>query len=548
MDIPITIAGELVLDVDQTPKDLLDRLKGAAMVLNEEREKKEREKIFGFWDEPEFIPLWREEARRGGQHVLLLPRGYAFVAQALALSAGDYHLVWDDQRTTAPAAPGYFRPFLLRDYQARVVSEMMSSEQGFMESPAGSGKTAMALGLMGYLQQRAVIIVDKANLVEQWRKRAHDFLGLSLDLDDERSVGKIGEDVWEERDLTICLRQTLWSRVWQLDATSWFSRYGLVGFDEGHHLSSETLGEVCRRVTSKYLLGFSATPAKSEARGQIVHAMVGPIISTVTRQELYDREILVRPSVEQHFTDLQADFWPTHDAERNEFNKWVCQVPGCPKKGKHGHRNNYSSVLRRLVEDKDRNIAIAQRVVAERGHVHLLYSRQLKHLDLLRKECVTAGWDGPIYMLRGEENAAGLSQAIADAVEAGGQWEMQEVALDEMTKDGKDTKTVIKEEWVQVSSIGEYGREALIFSTVADEGLDIPPIDRVHLVFPGRQEAGLIQIIGRGERITPGKVDSIVVDWCDEGCKAFREQAYERERVYRKIGFMISQHRPIEVA
>jgi superfamily II DNA or RNA helicase len=527
MEITITLGGELAIDMDDSPTEFIDRLKAVGMVLNEEREKKAREKIFGWWDLPEYEPLWREERRRGGEHLLLLPRGMAFLVPRVLEEIGGAHTTKIvDQRTSAPAAAGYYQPFLLRDLQARSVAQMMSAEQGFFEAPAGAGKTVTILGMLGYLQQRALIMVERANLVEQWRKRAHQYLGLSLDLGDDRSVGKIGEGMWEPRDLTIALRQTLYSRGWETDATGFWGRLGVVVIDEGHHVASDTNIEVLRRVTSRYFFGTSATPVKSEAHGQKVAAVVGPVIAKVTRQELYDAGLLMRPNVEVHHSDFEAEFWPTHDAERDEDGNWHCEKPGCKVQKAHQHRNNYASVLKKLVEDKDRNIAIAQRIVGARGRVHLVYSRQLKHLDLIRKECEVAGWDGPMYYLRGAENAQGLSEPIAEAVAAGGQWEMREI-------EGEDGKP--KEVWQQVSTIGEHGHEAIVFSTVADEGMDIPPLDTLHVVFPGRQEAALVQVLGRVERIYEGKHEATVVDWQDLGCRAFKEQALERERVYRSI-------------
>ena len=195
-------------------------------------------------------------------------------------------------------------------------------------------------------------------------------------------MGKIGEDVWEERDLTVCLRQTLWSRLWELEATDWFSRWGYVLFDEGHHLASDTLAEICRRSTARLLQGTSATPTKTETKGRVVHSLVGPVVHQTTRDELYEAGVLMRSTVEVIYTGHDDVFWDTHEVGDDE----ECQVPNCKKIGTaHFHRNNYSSVQKRLVESKVRNAMIAERIVSERGHVHLVASRQLKHLDLLRK-------------------------------------------------------------------------------------------------------------------------------------------------------------------
>ncbi len=499
MIVPATVSSEIVVRIDDLPPGQLDLLKGALCFKNEDREKQEKLKTFGFWDLPETISLWREEKRRGGDHVLCLPRGFA--AQLVAgLSGAGATVEWNDQRSAATAVPGYFKPFLLRDYQATFVADLMRAEQGVGMAPTGSGKTTMILGLLALIQQKTIVIVDKEALLEQWRQRANQFLGLSLDLDDERSVGKIGKGVWEERDLTICLRQTMSSRQWQTDAIDWASRWGVTILDEVHHLgTADTLQEVVRSLPSKWMFGVSATPARSETQGLITGALVGPLVATVRRTELVKQGILVQPSVRVIRSDFQADFWGDHDSDADGR----CDKPDCKKKTQHSHRNNWPSCLKALVEDKRRNAMIAEMIAAEPDHVHLVPSRQLKHLDLIEKALKAAGYEGPIRKLRGEENARGESTEIAEAMkEAGG---------------------------------------GVLLSTVADEGLDVPPLDRVWMVFPIRQQAATIQIVGRVERASPGKNSAVVVDVHDPGCGVFDEQHLERMRTYRLQGLRIER-------
>lgn len=504
MEIPVRVEGELTIPLDALEPQALAQIKSALTVPNEDRETRAAENIWGWWDLPETINLWRVEERRGGAQVICLPRGFAAGLTA-GLGGMGHTVAWEDHRARVEASPGYFQPFTLRDYQLDAVLALLAAEQGFYECPAGGGKTVTMLGLMAYARQRSMVIVDKAGLVEQWRERAATYLGLSLDPEDPRGVGKIGEDVWIERDLTIALRQTLWARLWELDATKWWATWGLTLYDEGHHLAADTLAEISRKTVSALMLATSATPAKSPTKGLVVHSLIGPIVHSTPRKLLYERGVLMQPTVERVPTGFQAEFWPTHDSDQTG----KCQVEGCRKAGtKHGHRNNYSSVLKKLTESKERNELIAQRVVSERGHIHLIPSRQLKHLDALKKAIEKAGWDGPIFYLRGEENARGESQEIAQAAEA--------------------------------------AHEAVILSTVADEGLDIPPIDRVHIVFPMKQDAAVIQLIGRGERVAPNKTDSVIVDYTDS-VNVFQAHAEERERVFRMQGYAIRQHQVPEI-
>jgi hypothetical protein len=253
----------------------------------------------------------------------------------------------------------------------------------------------------------------------------------------------------------------------------------------------------------------------------------------------------MRPSLRVVKTKLELPFWTTHDWDP----KLGCQDPRCRKDYPHGHNNNWQSVLKRLVEDEDRNRQIAREIVSERGHVHLVPSGQLKHLNLIRRALIDEGWDGPIYHIRGEENARGDSQKIVKAIQAGGTWEpppeARKVTAKKIAKLKAEAEAAGKEfidpnerPWVQVAPIGEYGHEAVILSTVANEGMDVPPIDRTHMCFPIRQAAATIQQIGRGERIWPGKRDSVIVDYHDERTTVFDEQHHERVRTYSYQGIL----------
>lgn len=512
--IRVEVSGELVIDVDTMSTVALDSIKAALTVPNEEREKASMLKTFGWWAMPETVALYRVEERRGGRRVICLPRGFSMALGAGMAGLG-IEVEWIDSRTSVPAADDYYRPFVLRDYQLDAIAKMLRSEQGVYMAPAGSGKTTSCLGMASWANQRTLVIVDRSNLAEQWRSRAAQFFcmpftrdangNLQASIDGERTPGKIGEDVWEERDFTVALRQTLHSKGWGLDAAKWYETWGMVILDEVHHAASETLSEIARRVPSRYFFGVSATPSANETRGQIIHSLLGPIVAETTRQDLYDRKVLVRPTIEVRRGTLEADFWPDHDARFDkERQRWRCEKLGCSVNRKHSHRNNYQSCLKALVESPERNAAIADRIMSERGHVHLVPSRQKKHLDLIRKAAVAAGWpEDRIWMLRGEENAQGLSQQIADEV---GQAD-----------------------------------EAVILSTVADEGLDIPPIDRIHLVFPLRAALGVIQTVGRVERVSPGKTEATVIDWHEPRVSCFVAQFEERLRTFRQQGYDVQE-------
>lgn len=533
-EIEIPMAQLQALPQYQGVPSVLDQIKASLEFPNEDKQKLLDEKIFSARDMPDTIDMWKEEYRRGGEHVLLIPRGFVSSLIAGCNNAG-IQILFDDQRSKTLAQPGYLRQFTARDYQFHAVMILLQQQQGMYKSPAGSGKTVTMLCAAAHTGMRTLIIVDKESLLEQWRTRAATFGGFEFEkvIDEEtgretkrailtkngdaklREVGKIGNGVWEERDLTIALRQSLFARDHELEPLQWYREWGVTIFDEAHHLSADTMQETCRHMTSFYLWGTSATPAKSETRGKIVYSLVGPIVHETPRRILRERGILMTSKVRAVTTEFQAQFWPTHDfipgKDPNTGEARKCVVPDCTKKNGHQHRNNWSSVLKALIEDPERNKLIAEMICTAPEGIHLVATGQKKQIALLKKALKAAGWAGKIHTLTGEENQKGLSQGIAQEIE-------------------------------DDSHLGH-----VILSTVAEEGLDIPPIDHVHMTFPRRQEAAIEQVAGRGERQWPGKEESWIIDYRDSGCTVFESQYMVRESVYNYMGYPITYEQAIDL-
>ena len=74
-----------------------------------------------------------------------------------------------------------------------------------------------------------------------------------------------------------------------------------------------------------------------------------------------------------------------------------------------------------------------------------------------------------------------------------------------------------------------------ITQELADEGLDLPIISRVYLVYPARAAGRTEQRIGRVMRPAPDKLDAAVVDIVDVNVGVLRGQARRRAAVFREV-------------
>ncbi len=75
----------------------------------------------------------------------------------------------------------------------------------------------------------------------------------------------------------------------------------------------------------------------------------------------------------------------------------------------------------------------------------------------------------------------------------------------------------------------------VVASTLADEGLDVPRLDRIVLAFPGRTKGRTAQRLGRLMRPHPDKQGAVLFDVVDAAVGPLLRQFRERRRLYRQL-------------
>ena len=461
------------------------RLQRALSVENVEKERAIREHIWGAEEMPDMLSLW---ARSGDDWII--PRGFA--AQLPETLATE--IEWVDQRVSVPINTFGWNPISVRDYQEAAVADLLSYEQGVYQSPAGSGKTVAALELARRAQQRTIVIVNNTHIARQWQERAEQHLGIS--------TGILGDNDWDEQDLTVALQQTLWARRDRL--SGFWETWGLVILDECHHAPADTFYFTVQQFPALRRVGLSATPWKQKALATLVTASLGPIVTSTDRGMLVERGVIVNPSVRILNSGFNHPFWPTHHLEPDEeTGALVCPKAdkGCDRKG-FTHRNNYTDVVKALVDDEGRNELLGLEILRayKQGRAVLVVSRRLKHLDNLARAAIKYGVDEEdVYRLSGKEKTS------------------EKLAIYERAEDG----------------------QVVIFSTVGDEAMDIPRLDTIVLAFPGRNEGLIEQQIGRVARTHHEKLDPEVVDIRDN-MNVLEDQLKARMRVYRRQGLTMA--------
>jgi len=285
------------------------------------------------------------EESEGG---FIAPRG--FTRQAIEiLKSSDVPYQVNDRRRTFPNVDFTFRG-TLRDYQTEAVDAILKRDFATLASPAGSGKTTMALALVARRKQPALIMVHSKELVDQWVERIEQFLGIP-----GSEVGRIGggKMVIGER-ITVALVQSLYKCAQEV-----ISHVGHLIVDECHRAPSRTFTEAVTAFDCRYQLGLSATPWRRDGLSRLIWFYVGDLVHQVDRGALIENGSILQAEVITRETSFRTTFNPSEQ---------------------------YSKMLSELTKDPERNRLIASDVAEESENsagVCLVLSDRRAHCETL---------------------------------------------------------------------------------------------------------------------------------------------------------------------
>lgn len=175
----------------------------------------------------------------------------------------------------------------LRDIQVPVVNSFLKPEphDGILSLHTGGGKTVCALYIASQLRLPTLVIVHNSFLRDQWLERVHMFLP-------DARVGRIQGETCEidGKDIVIAMLQTLSMKEIPI---STFKPLGLIIVDECHHIASEVFVQALPKVTSKYMLGLSATPNRKDGLMHVAHWFLGPLLYNSDTGSKEDTDIQV---------------------------------------------------------------------------------------------------------------------------------------------------------------------------------------------------------------------------------------------------------------
>ncbi len=350
----------------------------------------------------------------------------------------------------------YRKNYNLHNFQVEAVENWVSHEmRGTVIMPTGGGKTFVAMEAMHRAGTSTLVLVTTRELAVQWANRVKRHLGAS--------PGVLGGGERDIRDVTVAIYN---SAVKHID--SLLGRFGLVIFDEAHHVPAETFKEVALRLDSPYRLALSATPEREDGNEHLIFEAVGPPVYRASYRSMIDAGLVVPVEHYRIYVKLSKE-------EATAYNS----LPG-----------DNPILLRNLASKASAKIpAVLHIVERESGAKVLVFTQFIEQAEEIYEKLRERGVSAEL--ITSEEG--GRSAALA-RFSAG------------------------------VSKV-------VVTTTVLDEGVDVPDADVAVVVSGTGSRRQMIQRVGRVVRAAPGKKTARVYEIIARGTieEALSEARHFRE-------------------
>lgn len=197
-----------------------------------------------------------------------------------------------------------------RPYQREAIDEWRRHERcGTVILPTGAGKSLVAQMAIEQTKRSTLIVVPTIDLMNQW----YDLLLSSF----QAEIGLIGGGYYEVGALTITTYASAFRFMERLG-----NQFGLIVFDECHHLPSSVFRYAAEMSIAPFRLGLTATPERADGAERGLERLIGPI---VYRREAHEMagEYLADYTIVRINVRLSPEEKILYERERDIFRRFV---------------------------------------------------------------------------------------------------------------------------------------------------------------------------------------------------------------------------------
>ncbi len=146
-----------------------------------------------------------------------------------------------------------------------LVAWARANRRGQVIMPTGTGKTEVAFAAMAQTQVATLVVAPVRDLMYQWHRRILATFGYD--------AGIVGDTTFDIRPITVTTYDSAYIHMDKMGAG-----FGLLIFDEEHHLPGRCRREAAILCAAPMRLGLTATPQRSDGLHTDLDWLIGPVV------------------------------------------------------------------------------------------------------------------------------------------------------------------------------------------------------------------------------------------------------------------------------
>lgn len=196
-----------------------------------------------------------------------------------------------------------------RPYQTESVENWRKYNRcGVIVLPTGAGKTHVATMAIEMCGRQTLVVVPTLDLMNQW----YDLLISTFNAE----IGLIGGGFYEIGAITVTTYASAFRHQERLG-----NQFGLVIFDEAHHLPSEGYKYAAEFAIAPFRLGLTATPERSDGDESELERLIGKTVYRLEAQQIAG-EYLADYTLERVEVDLTESEREMYQREREIYTNF----------------------------------------------------------------------------------------------------------------------------------------------------------------------------------------------------------------------------------
>ena len=378
------------------------------------------------------------------------------------LNKSDLSAIKDGVENLPPCPELKCRSVEMRAYQRRALESWdEAGRRGVIVLPTGAGKTVIGMKAIELVNQPAIVIVPTLDLLEQWRRRVQDEFGIE--------VGAYGGGENVIRAVTVCTYDSAYLRAGELG-----NMFGLLIFDEVHHLPAESFRQIAEMFTAPCRMGLTATYERDDMLHLELPRLIGGVVYRLKPEDLAGRYlsdyVLERVNVE-----LTRE-------EKEEYERNYSVFANYLEKNRIWLRSPLD--FQRFIMRTSRDPQARQALLARNRAISIAFNSQTK-VDRLEEILRSHPEDRILIFTQHNDLVYRISRRFLLPF---------------------ITHTTSKEERYEVLKGFREGRfRAVVTSKVLDEGIDVPEASLGVIVSGTGSSREFVQRLGRLLRKSEGK-------------------------------------------